>query len=203
MEEQEIKVLLVEDNSNDVELIKRKLGKSDNIRFIVTRAKNLKEALEHLDQNETDLILSDLGLPDSHGLDTVIRILSEAPHIPLIILSGFDDEAIAIQAVKAGAQDYLVKGQLELVQIERSLSYAIERARLQKELEQHTQEIVSVQSNLYKILEKNADAIIVVGEDRNILFTNPAAEIMMGRKGKYLIDRHFDFPLDVGKTSEI
>lgn len=203
MEAETIKVLLIEDNSDDVQLILRKLNKSINARFKVSTASSLQQGLEYLARNAPDLILSDLGLPDSHGLDTVTKLMCGAPQIPLVVLSGFNDEAIAIKAVKAGAQDYLVKGQLEGYQIERSLSYAIERSHLQRELEQHTQEICKVQNNLLKILDKNADAIIVVGEGKKILFANPAAESMLGRKKKELIDQPFSFPLNKGKTTEI
>jgi len=199
-----IRVLLIEDNPDDTELLLRKLGKSVNGQMTVTSVKSLHDALGHLARNKPDIILSDLGLPDSHGLDTVTKIMCEAPNIPLVVLSGFDDEATAIKAVKSGAQDYLVKGQLEGRQIERSLFYAIERARLQTELEQHTQEISKIQANLLKILDKNADAIIIVaGQDRQILFTNPAAESLLGHKKKDLINKSFDFPLDKSKTSEI
>ena len=203
MEVKTTRVLLIEDNTDDLELIKRKLSRSTNNRYIVTTAKKLKTGLECLASEDVDLILSDLGLPDSHGLDTVTKLLCGAPHVPLIILSGFDDEAIAIKAVQAGAQDYLVKGQIEDSQIERSLSYAIERARLQNELEQNTQEICSIQENLYKILENNADAIVVVGTDKCILFANPAVESLLGRKQDELINKPFDFPLGKGKKSEI
>jgi len=203
MEAKKIKVLLIEDNPDDTELIRRKLDRSANAKFSITSVTKLNDGLEHLTRNKTDLILSDLGLPDSHGLDTVTKILLAVPHIPLVVLSGFDDEAIAIKAVQSGAQDYMVKGQLEGAQIERSLFYAIERARLQMELEQYTQEISKVQANFHKILEKNADAIVVVSEDRKILFANPAAEFILGHKQRALLNKPFDFPLDAGKTSEI
>jgi PAS domain S-box-containing protein len=203
MENKTIKLLLIEDNPDDARLIIRKLERSANTRFAITRVKNLHDGLEYLARHETDLVLSDLGLPDSHGLDTVTKILLEAPNVPLVVLSGFDDEAIAIRAVKSGAQDYLVKGHLEGPQIERSLSYAIERAWLQRELEQHTQEICSIQANLLKILENNADAIVVVGRDKRILFANPAVESLLGHKQKELLNKPFEFPLDGSKTSEI
>jgi PAS domain S-box-containing protein len=203
MEQKNVKILLIEDNPDDTELIKRRLGKSVTVRFDVAAVRTLREGMEQLDGNTPDLIISDLGLPDSHGPDTVVRILREAPGIPLVVLSGFDDEAIAIKAVQSGAQDYLVKGRLESAYIERALSYAIERARLQRELEQHTQEIFNIQTNLLKILEKNADAIIVVGEDRRILFTNPAVETLLGRPQKELINQPFEHPLDGGVTIEI
>ena len=140
MEEKNISVLLIEDNQDDAELLQRKLAKSVNGHFTVTPAKCLKDGLEKMSANAHDLILSDLGLPDSHGLDTVTQVLQMAPDIPLVVLSGYDDESVAIKAVQLGAQDYMVKGQMDGAQMERSLFYAVERFRLQRELEQHTEE---------------------------------------------------------------
>ncbi len=203
MEDGTIKVLLIEDNPDDAELLRRNLGKSADGNIKLTLVKNLKEGLERIARDAPDIILSDLGLPDSHGLDTVTKIMCDAPNIPLVVLSGFDDEATAIKAVQSGAQDYLVKGRLEGTRTERSLFYAIERTRLQTELEQHNQEILKIQANLHKILDKNADAIIVVGEDKQILFANPAAEVLLECKQKELVHKPFDYPLGKGKTSEI
>jgi PAS domain S-box-containing protein len=198
-----IKVLLIEDNADDAELLKRRLLKSSVAKYAVTAANTLCNGLDQIEKNKPDLVISDLGLPDSHGLDTVTRILCQAPDMPLVVLSGFDDEATAIKAVKAGAQDYLVKGQLESVYMERSLFYAIERSRLQREVEQHALEILNVQGNLLKILEKNADAILVIGEGKRIMFTNPAVESLMELSQKELINQPFDYPLDGGSSTEI
>jgi PAS domain S-box-containing protein len=203
MENKKINVLLIEDSVDDAELIKRTLEKAVNARFSITSVKKLQDGLEYMDKNKPDLVLSDLGLPDSHGLDTVTKILLAEPHIPLVVLSGFDDEAVAIKAVQSGAQDYLVKGQFESFQLERSLYYSIERARLQSELEQEAQEISSIHGNLLKILEKNADAIVVVSQDKRILFTNPAVVTLLGRKQKELQNQPFEYPLNTGKTTEI
>jgi PAS domain S-box-containing protein len=203
MENRKIKILLIEDSVDDAELIKRKLEQSANVRFSITAVKRLDDGLKQIAKTKPDVILSDLGLPDSHGLDTVTKILLQVPRIPLVVLSGFDDEDIAIKAVQSGAQDYLVKGQMDNSQLERSLYYAIERAHLQDELEQNAQKISSIQANLLKILENNVDAIVVVSEDGHIQFTNPAVESLFGRKQKELLNKPFDFPLDGGKTSEI
>jgi PAS domain S-box-containing protein len=203
MEERSISVLLIEDNQDDTELVQRKLAKSVNGHFMVTPAKCLKDGLEKLSANSHDLILSDLGLPDSHGLDTVTQVLQMAPDIPLVVLSGYDDENVAIKAVQLGAQDYMVKGQMDGTQMERSLFYAIERSRLQRELEQHTEEISKIQANLLKILGKNADAIIVVSKDKQILFINPAAESLFRCNKKALLNTPFKYPVEGGKTSEI
>jgi PAS domain S-box-containing protein len=203
MKTETIKVLLIEDSTDDCALITRKLDKCVNSRFSVVAVSRLAEGLEQLHRTNPDVILSDLGLPDSHGLDTVTKILCDAPHTPLVVLSGFDDEAIAIKAVQLGAQDYLVKGHIEDNQMERALFYAIERSRLQAELEQHTQEITNIQTNLLKILKKNADGIVVVGQDKRILYANPAAEALLGYKQKDLLDQKFKFPLGGSGKSEI
>ncbi|MGD0780719.1 MAG: PAS domain S-box protein [Dehalococcoidales bacterium] len=203
MENRTIKVLLIEDSVDDAELIKRKLEKLVRSKFQVSVAQKLNDGLEQAEKNPPDLILSDLGLPDSHGIDTVTKILLAVPHIPLVVLSGFDDEDIAIKAVQSGAQDYLVKGQIENFQLERSIYYSIERARLHDELEQNAHEISKLHANLLKILENNADAIVVVGQENRILFTNPAVESLFGRKPKELLHLPFQYPLNAGKTSEV
>ncbi len=203
MEKKTINVLLIEDNPDDVELIRRKLTRSVERQFSVTHVRSLKDGLVALSTSLPDLILSDLGLPDSHGLDTVTKVLQMASNIPLVVLTGYDDEAVAIKAVQLGAQDYLVKGQLDSSQIERAFFYAIERSRLQGELEQHTEELKKIQANLLKILDKNADAIIVISQDKQTLFINPAAESLFRRKKKDLLNKPFAFSLKGGKTSEI
>jgi PAS domain S-box-containing protein len=203
MENKKISVLLIEDSVDDAELIKRKLERSANTRFQVEIARKLEDGLKQAEINEPDLIVSDLGLPDSHGLDTVTKILLAVPHVPLVVLSGFDDEDTAIRAVQSGAQDYLVKGRLDDAQLERSIYYSIERARLQYELEQNSLEVSKLHNNLLKILENSLDATVVVGENGGILFTNPAVESLFGRKPKELLNQSFRYPLAGNKTSEI
>jgi PAS domain S-box-containing protein len=203
MENKIIKVLLIEDNPDDADLLRRKLSRSESGQFTVTPFTRLKEGLEHLAREGADLVLTDLGLPDSQGLDTITRVLYQSKHTPVVVLSGLDDEALAIKAVQLGAQDYLVKGKIEGDQLERALFYAIERSRLQVELERYTQELGKTKANLCKILEKNADAIIVVNKNRQTRFVNPAASILLKRKTKELLGKPFGFPLEAGETSEI
>jgi PAS domain S-box-containing protein len=205
MENKTINVLLIENNPEDAAAIKLRLAGSPAAKFEVTTAVTLKDGLERLSgEKRPDLVLSDLLLPDAKGLEGVSWILRQAAHIPLVVLGSADDEALAIKAVQAGAQDYLVKENLESSNIERTLYYAIERTRMQRELEQKVREVCTVQANLTKILEKNADAIIVVGADRRIIFTNPAVETLLGRRrNKELVGRNFEYPLDGVKATEI
>jgi PAS domain S-box-containing protein len=203
MDNKKIKVLLIEDSVDNAIQIQRKLENSPKTKFEITTVKTLENGLNRLAVEHFDLVISDLGLPDSQGLNSVKQILTKAPHVPLVVLSGLDDESVAINAVKAGAQDYLVKGQINEPQLERSLHYSIERARLHQELDQRHREIINYQTNLNKILEKNADAILITNKNNQILFSNPAAALLLGHEQKELQKEKFNFKLTPGKMQEI
>jgi two-component system NtrC family sensor kinase len=128
-----LKVLLIEDNPGDVRLIREMLSEAGDIVFSVVAADRLSTALRYLEQGSVDLILLDLSLPDSQGLDTFMSTSARAPDVPIVVLSGFDDKALAMKAVQAGAQDYLVKGQVDHHLLVRSMQYAIERERGRRE----------------------------------------------------------------------
>ena len=128
-----LQVLLVEDNSGDARLFREMFGKEKAGSFELTHVLRLSEALSHLAQGGTDVVLLDMGLPDGHGLDTVRRARAVAPGVPVIVLTGLDDEVLAAEAMKEGAQDYLIKGQIESRALPRALRHAIERYRMQRE----------------------------------------------------------------------
>src|SRR5450755_3045164 len=128
-----IQVLLVEDNAGDARLFREMFRNEKPGIFELTHLMRLSEAEAHLAKSEVDIVLLDMGLPDGHGLDTVRRARKAAPLIPLIVLTGLDDEAIAAEAMKEGAEDYLIKGQIENRALPRALRHAIERHRLQAE----------------------------------------------------------------------
>jgi diguanylate cyclase (GGDEF)-like protein len=125
-------VLLIEDNDADAELVTEFLSEVRNAR--VTRATRIEEAAHALRALTFDFVISDLGLPDAHGLDTVRRLQPLAPDTPLIVLTGIDDEDLAVQAVQHGAQDYLVKGELDAASLRRTLRHAAERKRVYNRL---------------------------------------------------------------------
>lgn len=130
MKEQQITILLIEDNLGDVHLINELIHDSEALDIKVEQAFRLSSGIQRLSKGGIDLVLLDLGLPDSVGLDTVRRILPEAKGTPVIVLTGLEDEEIGVKAVQAGAQDYLVKYQLEPVLFMRSIRFAIERKRV-------------------------------------------------------------------------
>jgi phosphoserine phosphatase RsbU/P len=131
-----IPVLLVEDNAGDARLIQMLLAESGQGRFELRRTERLAGALRLMDEREFDAVLLDLSLPDSQGLETFRRLRAHAPGVPVVVLTGLDDETAAVQAVQDGAQDYLVKGQVAGGrQLVHSLRYAVGRHQRQRVLE--------------------------------------------------------------------
>src|SRR4051794_24395671 len=125
-----LKVLLIEDNPGDARLIRESLTESGEVRgssFNLEYADRLSVGLARVTEGGIDAILLDLSLPDSHGLDTLSKMYFQAPGVPILVLTGLDDETIGLEAVQNGAQDYLVKGQIDGQLLARSIRYAIER----------------------------------------------------------------------------
>jgi signal transduction histidine kinase len=134
MEQHAAHVLLVEDNPGDADLVRLRLVESKSDVY-VNCVPRLSDALACLEAETPSLVLLDLNLPDSHGAETFRRIMEKAPNVPVVILSGQDDEALALKAVHQGVQDYLVKGDITGRQLERALRYAVERQGLLRALE--------------------------------------------------------------------
>ncbi|MCA9241157.1 MAG: diguanylate cyclase, partial [Planctomycetales bacterium] len=128
-----INVVLVEDDPEDAHLLERALRKS-GIDCRLTHLQRLSDALAFLEHNLTDVVVLDLGLPDTEGLNTLERVQSSDPSLPIVILTGNDDEQHAKRAVEAGAQDYVSKNQLDGRCMGRALSYAVRRKRAENRL---------------------------------------------------------------------
>ena len=127
-----IHVLLVEDNPGDARLAQEVLADAGPGRFAVTVVERLSEALKRLDSGAFDVVLLDLSLPDAQGVETVARIQAHQATVPIVVLSGLDDDVVALEAVQRGAQDYLAKGEGSSEIMARSIRYAIERKREQR-----------------------------------------------------------------------
>jgi DNA-binding response OmpR family regulator len=128
-----VKVLLIEDNPGDACMIREMLADVNGDGFSLECAKQLSTGLERLAGGDIDMVFLDLSLPDSRGLDTFSRVYAQAPQVPIIVLTGLDDEQMAVQAVRKGAQDYLVKGYLDSNMLVRAMHYAVERKRAVEE----------------------------------------------------------------------
>ena len=128
-----LQVLLVEDNASDAQLLQAMFNKEKQGSFELTHLTHMREAEIRLFKGGIDIVLLDMGLPDGHGLDTLRRARAAAPSAVMIVLTGLEDEALAAEAMKEGAQDYLIKGQIENRALPRALRHAMERQRMQAE----------------------------------------------------------------------
>jgi diguanylate cyclase (GGDEF)-like protein len=122
-----IEVLLIEDDAGDLLLTKRMLAKTDYNAFHLICAESLSTAIKCTAEAKIDVILSDLNLPDSSGIETFLKLKLQIPEIPIVVFSGFGDDAQFLKVVREGAQDYLIKGKFDSDSLVRSLRYAIER----------------------------------------------------------------------------
>jgi PAS domain S-box-containing protein len=140
-----LEILLVEDNPGDARLIQEMLAEAAaqeiSADFKMTLVARLSQAVAVLEQQLFDLILLDLSLPDSYGLETLYRILETSPELPVVVMSGLGDQTLALEAVKAGAQDYLMKGRVDKYSLPRAILYAIERKRSEEALRRRQKEM--------------------------------------------------------------
>lgn len=142
MDDNRINVLLIEDNPGDARLIEVMLTEARGMTFRLAWRDSLTTGLAYLKDNHVDVLLLDLGLPESSGLKTLEAALSQVPKVPtLVVLSGLSDEDVALRAVQSGAQDYLVKGQVDSALLARSIRYAMERSRIEEALRQAQAEL--------------------------------------------------------------
>jgi len=130
-----IVILLIEDDADYAAVIQNRLKSDPKYRFEPIHVDTLESGLARLGAGPVGLILLDLNLSDSRGMETFSRVRARAPLVPVVILSGMDDESIALDALKAGAQDYIIKGQVDGKFLTRILNYNLERSRLQTELQ--------------------------------------------------------------------
>lgn len=175
MSPQPINVLLIEDNREDARIIQQALAKNGRVQFQLTQVDRLSLALPHLSRGGIDLVLLDLMLPDSRGIEAVITVHRQAGRVPIVVLTASDDEALALEALQQGAQDYLVKAHVQIYPkvLERSIWYALERKRVEEELRSaHTQN--------EQLLSSIPSILIGVSPDGGITHWNDVAESVFG-----------------------
>jgi diguanylate cyclase (GGDEF)-like protein/PAS domain S-box-containing protein len=166
-------VLLVEDNAGDARLIREMFNEQGLNTAEFTHVQCMSDAEKYLAGLAVDIVLLDLGLPDACGLEAVRRAHAAAPHVALVVLSGLDDESIALQALQEGAEDYLIKGEIEPRELLRALRYAIERKAVEETL-------LVEKERAQVTLDCIGDAVVCTDVFGNISFLNPVAEKMMG-----------------------
>jgi formate hydrogenlyase transcriptional activator len=156
MKELPLSILLVEDNAGDARLLSEMLNKESPRNFSLTHLDRMSEAIVHLAKGGVDIVLLDLGLPDAHGLDSVRQAVAADPDVALIVLTGLNDDALAAKAIKEGAQDYVIKGQIDDFAVSQFLRFAIERHRLQREVRKAAEKVMLQRVNT-DMLSPNVD----------------------------------------------
>jgi two-component system, cell cycle sensor histidine kinase and response regulator CckA len=183
MTNQTIKILLVEDNPGDVLLLQETLSEINLVTFVLINVERLSEALKQLQTEVFDVILLDLALPDSQGLESFTKIYQQVPLTPIVVLTGLSDETTAMKAMQAGAQDYLVKGRVSGSDLlMRSIRYAIERKRAEAILQKRERE-------LRTLTEHAPDIISRFDQDFKYRFINAAVEAATGMRPEAFIGK--------------
>ncbi len=187
-----INILLVEDNPGDRRLIQEALNAADGGRFKVDWSDRLASGLKKLSARKPDAAILDLTLPDSQGLDTFARVYAQAPDVPVIVLTGLKDEELAVQAVRAGAQDYLVKSEVAGGTLVRALLYGIERHRAE-----------AARARLAAIVESSDDAIIGTDPEGTIVSWNSSAERMLGFTAREALGQSISIIIPPDRSQEL
>ena len=174
MSKKSIKILLlVEDNPGDARLMREMFSEQGSHNTEFTHVGCMSEAEKALSERAFDIILLDLGLPDSQGLGAVRRAHAAAPRIPLVVLTGLDDDSLAAQVLQEGAQDYLVKGQIDARGLLRALRYAVERKGMEEAL-------LAEKERAQVTLNSIGDAVACTDISGDLTFLNLVAEKMTG-----------------------
>ena len=176
-------ILLVEDNPGDARLIRELFRDLQGRSFDVLTAESFRQAYDCLKERRVDLALVDLSLPDSHGLETFRKLADGYPALPQVLLTGLNDRETAVQAVREGAQDYLLKGEVDGHILLRAIDYAIERKRIQAELEAANARLRSSAEDLHSILNQLHIGTILISPDGRILHVSVSALRLLGKNG--------------------
>ena len=163
-----INLLVIEDNPDDFLLLSEALESSERIKVELSHCTRLAKAVEYAETEEIDVAILDLDLPDSCGLETYLSFSRKFPQIPVVVITGYKDNELAIQAMQKGAQDYIFKGETSAREIERALLYSIERHRLITELKASTETI----RTLSVAVEQSPVSIVITDADGKIEYVN-------------------------------
>jgi hypothetical protein len=198
------RLLYVEDNFVDVMWVKSQLEEAKSTKFEVAYAESLHDAEEILGEQIFHLILLDLGLPDSQGIETFFKMRDYSANLPIVVVSGLDDEVVAIEAVANGAQDYLCKDRWDSQTVIRSLNYAIERHKILNQRRQAEEAARQSESRFRAVFEGSEDWIFI--NDRHLKFVqvNPAMARALSMDVSELVGRRSGevFGAEAGKNLE-
>jgi len=194
MDNEQINILLIEDNPGDARLVREMLVETGTKRFNLEQVERISEGVTRLGQDNFHVILLDLSLPDGHGLDTLTRVCTVAPHVPVLVLTGLDDEYLAIKAVQEGAQDYLIKGQMNSNLLVRALRYAIERKQAEEALRES-------EETARALVNATNDSVFLIDTSGTVLALNEITAKRLGKTVDEMVGSHLydSLPPEVAK----
>ena len=161
------------------------------------------EALKCLSEHEFDLILLDLNLPDSKELATLDSVRENTHKVPIVVITALSDEGLALEAMKRGAEGFLVKGQMGVNALLQAIFFAVERHQILLKLEDKIRELERVKAKFKNIIEKIECAVIVVDKEGIVQFANNSSQAFLGAPPEDLIGDNFEFPLEVDQKKKI
>ncbi len=191
-----INVCLLEDNRGDAILIKELLYDIQSKNYAIETYEKLADLKKRLIYNDYDVLLIDLNVPDSKGIDTFTKVKKMAPQKPIIILTGLSDDALASEVVSIGAEDYLMKQNLNSELLNKSINYSVERHKIK-------QVLLESEAQAVMLVESNPNAVIVVDDQNVIKFANKQSSKLFGKNTSELIGSNFESIEPVGDISEI
>lgn len=186
-----IQVVLIEDDPEDQMLLMNMMAKPGwpSLKFTLLCADDLRSGLDLIGQNPVEVVLLDLMLPDSQGIETVRRLRAKVPDVPVVVLTGMSDDELGLEALQNGAQDYQSKGRLDEHSLKRTLSYAVERHRMA--------------AGLKNIIDAAKDGMLVVDGSSKVRYANPSAEALFGKSMQKIVGEPFPHPLPQKREGEI
>ena len=196
-----LKILLFEEDAVCADRVRGYLEAS-KLSFDIVLVKRLAEGLKALRSTTFDLVLLDLSLPDSSGLNSLRAIAAVVSDAAIIVLTDADDEALSLQSLQAGAQDYLFKDRFSAEVVSRSIRYAVERSNLLNCVESNVREVKRSEALLRQVFDVSADAQLILTEKYAIKFLNPAAAELLEADANSLVGEVFPFGVQVGERTE-
>jgi len=181
LNEENIRVLLIEDSPSDAQILQDALSQVFSPVFDITHVDSLNDGLQHLAWEDFDVVFLDLSLPDGSGVEILLQVQAVAPNRPILVMTGLDDEDIAVRAMQKGAQDYLVKGKVDQEVLVRAIRYSIERKKTEVERQRLVRRAQTQSLLVRRILDTVKEGILTLNARREVVMANPAGHLYLAR----------------------
>ncbi len=196
-------LLLVEDNPGDVILLEEHLKEANFGSHRLFKANTIEQAIGHLNAERFDVVLLDLSLPDSQGIETVRRVVGVASDVPIVVMTDLDNDQIVQEVLRNGAQDYLIKAEVTARLLARTIRHATERHRLNLKLARHARELYASEVRFRRLIEDSNDGIVILNAKGRISYINKAAMVLLKSNGRRPeLGQPFGRPVTIGQEEE-